>query len=263
MISAGIDVGAENTKVAIISEERILGWAVVPSGWDTQTSVRLAFNKALSKAGISANVVACTCATGMGGKHTGINAIYITDSKSNAQGALWLWPSARTVIDMGAEQSQAMILDDKGMILQYARNDQCAAGAGAFITGMASVMEMSLEELSQASLLSTNAIKINSTCTIFAESEIISLVNEGHDKNDIARAVCDAIASKASSLAHELNIIEDVVFIGGIAHNPLVSRLLKENIGHEIIIPEEPHIVAAVGAAVAGQGKQYQNKEQK
>jgi benzoyl-CoA reductase subunit D len=251
MISAGIDVGAENTKVAIIDEERILGWSVVPSGWDTQNSVRLAFNAALNKAGIAENAVTRTCATGIGGRHTGLNSIFVTDSTSNGRGAIWLWPSARTVIDMGAEQSQAMILDDKGIILRYARNDQCAAGAGAFITEMASVLEMSMKELSQSSLLSNNTLKINSTCTIFAESEVISLVNEGHDKNDIARAVCDSIASKAASLVQELNITKEVVFIGGIARNASVSKLLKEKIGREIIVPEEPRIVAAIGAAVA------------
>ena len=119
------------------------------------------------------------------------------------------------------------------------------------ITEMASVLEMSMKELSQSSLLSNNTLKINSTCTIFAESEVISLVNEGHYKNDIARAVCDAIASKAASLVQELNITEEVVFIGGIARNASVSKLLKEKIGREIIVPEEPRIVAAIGAAVA------------
>jgi (R)-2-hydroxyacyl-CoA dehydratese activating ATPase len=257
MISAGIDAGAENTKAAIVDGERLLAWAVLPSGSNTQAAVRIVFKEALEKARITENEVICTGSTGMGGRHTGLTSIYITDLTSNARGALWLWPSARTVIDMGAEQSQAMILDDKGIIIRYARNDQCAAGAGAFITEMASVLEMSMEELSQASLLSKNTLKINSTCTIFAESEVISLVNEGHDKNDIARAVCDTIASKGASLARELNITEDVVFIGGIAHNTSVSKLLKEKMGREIIVPKEPRIVAAIGAAIAARRKQY------
>jgi predicted CoA-substrate-specific enzyme activase len=192
----------------------------------------------------------------MGGRYTGIDSFYIIDSTCNARGAMWFRPSARTVIDMGAEQSQAMVLDDKGAILKYVRNDQCAAGAGAFITEMASVLEMNIEELSRASLLSKNVLKINSTCTIFAESEVISLVNEGHDKKDIARAVCDAIASKAASLAQELNIINDVVFIGGIAHNASVLKLLKEKIGHKIMVPKEPRIVTAIGAALAARVRQ-------
>lgn len=256
MLSAGIDVGAENTKVAIIEGKRLLACSAVPSGWDTQASVQHAFNEAAEKAGINQKTITSIGATGMGGKNIGFNAVYATDATCSAKGARWLYPSARTVIDIGAEQSQAMTIDDKGNILRYVRNDQCAAGAGAFITEMASVLELSIDDLARASLLSENKLTINSTCTIFAESEVISLVNESHYKNDIARAVCDAIAGRAASLVQELKIEKDIIFIGGVARNVSIAGLLRDKIGLDIIVPEEPRLVSAIGAALAARGKQ-------
>jgi benzoyl-CoA reductase subunit D len=256
MLSAGIDVGAETTKVVVMEKDRWLSFSAVTSGWDTQASVRLAFNEAAVKAGVNTETITRVGATGMGGKNVTLASVYTTDSSCSAKGALWLCPSARTVIDIGAEQSQAMTLDNKGTILRYVRNDQCAAGAGAFLTEMASVLGLSTADLSRASLLAEDRIMINSTCTIFAESEVISLVNEGHHKNDIARAVCDAIAGKAASLLQELIIEKDVIFIGGVARNASIAGLLRDKIGLDVIVPEDPHMITAIGAALAARARQ-------
>jgi predicted CoA-substrate-specific enzyme activase len=255
MLSVGIDVGAENTKVAVIEGDRLLAFSVVPSGWDTQASLQRAFNEAVEKAGVNSEAITRVGATGMGGKNVAFASVYATDSTCNARGVVWLFPGARTVIDIGAEQIQAMTLDDKGTILQCVRNDQCAAGVGAFITEMASVLELRTADLSQASLLSQNRLMINSTCTIFAESEVISLINEGFHKNDIARAVCDAITGKAASLVQELKIEKDIVFIGGVARNSSIRDLLAKKLGMDIIVPEEPCIITAIGAALTVRGK--------
>jgi predicted CoA-substrate-specific enzyme activase len=251
MLSAGIDVGAETTKAVVIEDRRVLAFSVVPSGWDTLASVRSAFDQALEKAGVEEKSITCIGTTGMGGKNTGLEALYFIDSTCSAKGAFWSFPGARTVIDIGAEQSQVMTLDGEGRIIQYVRNDQCAAGAGAFITEMASILELNIGDISQASLLSGNKITLNSTCTIFAESEVISLINEGHNKDDVARAVCDAIATKAASLLQELKIEKEIIFIGGVARNAIIADLLKSKIGQDIIVPEEPRVITAVGAARA------------
>jgi predicted CoA-substrate-specific enzyme activase len=255
MLSAGIDVGAETTKVVVIEDDLLRAFSAVPSGWDTQASLQRAFNEAVEKAGVNPEWITCIGATGMGGKNVALATVYATDSTCSARGALWLFPSVRTVIDMGAEQSQAMALDNKGNILKYVRNDQCAAGAGAFITEMASVLGLSTTDLSHASRLSEKKLRINSTCTIFAESEVISLLNEGANKNDVARAVCDAIAGKAASLLQELKIEKDIIFIGGVAHNANIAGLLKDKIGLDVIVPEEPRIITAIGAALTARGK--------
>lgn len=255
MLSAGIDIGAENTKVALVESACLLASSVVTGGSDMRASLQRALNEAANKAGVELSAIVYIGTTGMGGKNTGINAVYTTDSTCNAKGALWLYPSARTVIDIGAEQSQAMSLDNKGNILKYVRNDQCAAGAGAFITEMGSVLELGLEDLSAAARLAKNRLTLNNTCTIFAESEVISLVNEGHHKNDIAWAVCDAIASKAATLVCELKIEKDIIFIGGVARNTNVATLLRDKIGLDIIVPEEPRVITAIGAALAARDK--------
>lgn len=251
MLSAGIDIGAETTKVVVVDDKQVLAFNIVPSGWDTPSSVRTAFNQALKESRVEEKSITCIGTTGMGGKNTGLEAQYFTDSICNAKGAFWSFPRARTVIDIGAEQSQAMTLDSEGRIIQYARNDQCAAGAGAFITEMASILELSIGDISRAAFLSGNKTAINSTCTIFAESEVISLINEGCNKNDVARAVCNAIAIKAASLLQELKIETDIIFIGGVAQNMIVANSLKSKIGQEIIVPNEPRIITAVGAARA------------
>jgi predicted CoA-substrate-specific enzyme activase len=255
MLIAGIDAGAENTKVAIIGDDRLLACSVVPGGWDTQASLQHAFNEAVEKALVNPEKITSIGATGMGGKNIGLNAIYTADSTCSAKGALWLYPGARTVIDIGAEQSQAMTLDDMGNILQYVRNDQCAAGVGAFITEMASVLELNVADIAGAALLSDNRLTLNSTCTIFAESEVISLINEGSHKNDIARAVCDAIAGKAASLLQELKIKNSIIFIGGVARNASIVGALKDKIGQDIIVPDKPSVVTAIGAALAAHSK--------
>ncbi len=249
-------MGAETTKVVVIEGDRVLSFSAVPSGWDTQASLRLALREAVAKAGIDSGAITQIGATGMGKESVTLATVTATESTCSARGAAWLFPSARTGIDIGAEQSQAMTLDGEGTILRYIRNDQCAAGAGAFITEMASVLELNTSDISQASLLSENRITINSTCTIFAESEVISLINEGFHKNDIARAVCDAIAGKAASLLQELKIEKDIIFIGGVARNTSIVDLLSEKLGMAITVPEEPRMVTAIGAALTARSKQ-------
>jgi predicted CoA-substrate-specific enzyme activase len=256
MLSAGIDIGAENTKVAVIEGDHLLAYSVVPSGWDTQASLQNAFDEAVEKACLDPGKITHIGATGMGKESATQATVHTTESTCSARGAVWLFPGTRTVIDIGAEQSQAMVLDGEGRILQYVRNDQCAAGAGAFITEMASILELSAADISRASLLSKNKITLNSTCTIFAESEVISLINEGSHKDDIARAVCDAIAAKAASLLQELRIEKDILFIGGVARNPSIVDLLGQKLGLAVIVPEEPRIITAIGAALTARDKQ-------
>ena len=167
-----------------------------------------------------------------------------------------LFPGARTVIDIGAEQSQALNCDYRGKVLKYARNDSCAAGAGAFLSEMASILELDLGELSNQALNSNSNVKLNNTCTIFAESEVISLINEGTDKADIAQAVCDAIAARTVSLMHNIDIEEDLVFIGGVARIKAIATLLTSKLGLCVLVPEEPGLASAIGAALSAQPKQ-------
>ncbi len=253
MLSAGVDVGAENIKLVVIKDDRLLAYHVVRSGWDTKASLKQAFNVVAEKSGVAPETIKCIGATGMGREIVPLATVYSTDSTCNAAGAVWLIPSARTVIDIGAEQSQVLTCDSTGRVLEFARNENCAAGAGAFIEETATALEQEVTDIGQLSLTSKKEISLNSTCAIFAESEVISLINEGVDKADIARAICNAIAGKATALLQGISLKKDVIFIGGVARNIGVVDCLRKRLGTDVVVPEEPSIIGATGAALLAQ----------
>ncbi len=250
MISAGIDIGAENIKLAVIEEDRLRANVVVSSGWDTKTSLQNAFKCVEQEAGVNIESINLVGATGMGRESVSSATVYATDATCSARGIVWLFPSARTIIDIGAEQTQVFNHDSSGKILQYMRNDNCAAGAGAFIAEMASALEIAISELGKLSLSAKKELTLNSTCTVFAESEVVSLINEGVEIPDICRAVCNSIAGKVNSLLHGITIKNDIAFIGGVSRNAEIIESIGNTLKLEFIVPEEPRIVSAIGAAL-------------
>ncbi len=253
MLSAGIDIGAENIKSVVIKDDQLLAYSIVASGRDTNASLQRAFSEAAERSGLDSEAIKCVGATGMGRKSVSFATTHATDSKCSAKGAVWFIPSARTVIDIGAEQSQVLTCDSAGEVLEYVRNDSCAAGAGTFLEETASGLEVRIADMGELSLLSKREITINTTCVIFAESEVISLINEGANREDIVRGISDAIASKAASLLRAVNMEKDIVFIGGVARNIGIVHSLGNKLGLDVLVPEEPSIVTAVGAALIAQ----------
>jgi predicted CoA-substrate-specific enzyme activase len=253
MFSAGIDIGAENIKVAILNGDRLLAANTVPGNWDTKLSITSAYTEALSKAKIDRSAIVRIGATGTGRESVAMATTYVTDSTCSARGSLWQFPAARTVIDIGAEQSRVMTCNDAGQVLSYARNENCAAGAGAFIEEIASTLDLEVSDLAGLSIRSSKLITINSTCTVFAESEVISLLSEGVSKEDIARAVCDAIAGKIASLVQGIKVEKEVILIGGVAKNAGVVNSLSQKLNMNIKIANAPAEVTAVGAALIAQ----------
>lgn len=250
MLSAGIDVGNENIKVAILKDSRLLAASTIPGSWDTKFSLMSVYTEALSNAEVDRSAIACIGATGIGRKSVAIATSYVTDSLCSARGALWLFPATRTVIDIGAEQSRVMTCNAIGQVLSYARNENCAAGGGAFIEEMASTLDLKVSEIGSLALRSTKLININSTCTVFAESEVISLLNEGVAKEDIASAVCNAIAGKIAALVQGITVEKEVVFIGGVAKNAGVVSSLSQKLNLNIMVATGLAEVTAVGAAL-------------
>jgi benzoyl-CoA reductase subunit D len=174
----------------------------------------------------------------------------VSEVRAAAHGAIHFLPSARTVIDVGAEEGRAIRVNDKGRVLDFAINDRCAAGAGAFIEAMSYALEIPLEEMGALSLKSTVEVPINAQCVVFAESEVISLIHANTAKQDIARAVHDAIASRIGSMVRRVGIENDVVLIGGMANNVGFREALERNLKEGVVIPETPEYVCAVGAAL-------------
>lgn len=250
MVTAGIDCGAKYTKAVVLKDGKVVGKSIVSSGFDQRASAEESLEHALREAGIRREDVAHITATGTGMKACGINSDTVTEVSADAKGIIFLFPSCRTVIDVGAEEGRAIRCDEKGKVLDFAINEKCAAGAGSFTESMARALEVKIEEIGELSLKSTNAVPMNAQCAVFAESEVVSLLHAKTPKPDIARAVHDAIASRITSMVRRVGIERDVALVGGVARNVGFVKSLKEGLGMEILLPEDPEYISAVGAAV-------------
>ncbi len=253
MITAGIDVGAKTTKAVILEDGRVLGRSSrVLTGFDQGEAARQAIEEALAEAGLEMEAVERTVSTGAGAKAVNFADEDISDVKAASRGANHILPAARTVIDVGAEDGRGIRCDERGGIIDFAVNEKCAAGAGAFTEAMSRALEVPLEEMGALSLESKNAVPMNAQCAVFAESEVVSLIHAKTPKPDIVRAVHDAIASRVGSMVRRVGIEKDVVLIGGVAHNIGFVDAIKRGLQVEILVPDEPDFVSALGAALVG-----------
>ena len=250
MITAGIDAGAKTIKAVILRDGEWVGRAMVPAGFDTREAAEKAYNQALAASGIACNEVKTVIATGAGRKAVPFASDTVTEVGADARGVAGLFPSARTVIDVGAEEGRVIRIDEAGKVLDFAVNEKCAAGAGAFTEAMARALEVPLEELGEFSLKSTKAVPMNAQCTVFAESEVVTLVHAKTPKADIARAVHDAIADRVTSTVRRVGITKDVALIGGLARNVGFVKSLEEDLKLKLLIPSDPEFTGAFGAAL-------------
>lgn len=256
MITAGIDCGAKNTKTVIMRNGEIIGKGKVLTGFDQNRAILESFEAACRSAGISGDQVETLCGTGSG-KDSVKKAIpgtrdLVNEPKAMAKAARHFFPLCRTVADVGAEEGRAARLDENGNVLDFAVNEKCAAGAGAFIEAMSRALETDLSELGSMALKSDQEISMNAQCAIFAESEVVSLIHAKTKKEDISKAIHDAMADRIVSMIRKIGVDEDVVMLGGVAYNPGFVAAMKKQLGlGAIYIPEEPDFGMAVGAALA------------
>ena len=255
MITAGIDMGAKNIRVVILQDGKIIGKGEKLAGFDTNESGNAAFQMALDQAGITFDQIERTFATGSGRKTAPHADDEITEVGAAAKGALTLVPKARTVIDVGAEEGRAIKTDEAGKVLDFAINEKCAAGSGAFTEAMARALEVSLEEFGKLSLKSTKTIPMNAQCAVFAESEVVSLVHAKTSKEDISRAVHDAIADRIISMVRRVGVNPEVALIGAVSRNVGFVASLSRGLEREVIIPPNAEYVGALGAAIAAAGQ--------
>ena len=251
MLTAGIDIGAENTKVVILKEDKeIVGRGLTITGFDQRASAEEAVKQALSQAGLSLSDIKSFTATGSGKRVAPYATQEISEISADTKGAFFLFPSARTIIDVGGEEGRAIKCDAKGAVKDFAINEKCAAGAGAFTKAMARALEVSLEEFAKVALKSTKTIPINAQCCVFAESEVVSLIHAKTPPEDISRSIHDSIADRIASMVRRVGMEKDVVLIGGVARNEGFAQSLKKSLEVDILIPEEPEYVSALGAAL-------------
>lgn len=250
MITAGVDCGAKTVKVVVINDGRVVGKSLVMAGVDTRAAAEQAYDEALRQAGLTRSHVQKVCATGSGRLQAGFHTQEVTVVSADASGAVHLLPGARTVIDVGAEEARAIRVDDSGKVVDFAINDKCAAGAGAFVEAMARALEVELEEIGALSLQSSRSVPMNAQCVVFAESELVSLVHAKTPKPDMARAIHDAIADRIVSMVRRVGLEPEVVLIGGLARNAGFVHSLSRGLGVEVRLPQDPEFVGALGAAM-------------
>ena len=251
MIVAGIDVGGKNLHIILKKEGQILEKASGPAGIKKAEAVEQLYDEILKKAGITRNDVGRVMATGSSAKRVAFADGSIPDAAADARGVNKLVPSARTVIDVGAEEGRAIKISPEGKVLDFAINDKCAAGTGTFVEAMSRALEVSVNEMSKIALQSTQTLSTNAQCAVFGESEVVSLIHQKTPKPDIARAVMNAIAGRVASVARIVGLEKDVVMVGGMAKNAGFVDSLKKSIDMNIIVPEDPDFVGALGAAEA------------
>jgi benzoyl-CoA reductase subunit D len=250
MATAGVDVGTQTVKVVIFSEGKVTGRAKVFSGFDPAKSAKEAMNAALNDAKLSLFDLKHVTATGSGMELAPNCNSTISMMGADAKAGVRLFPKARTIIDIGAEEARAVRCDDKGIMVDFVVNERCAAGAGAFIEAMARALELSMEEMGPLSLKAERASTINASCVIFGESDVVTLIHRQESKPEIARAVFDAMADRVSSMVRRLGVNPEVVLVGGVAKDVGFVASLKRKLGVDLSIPEYPEFAGALGAAL-------------
>ena len=251
MITAGIDCGAKNIQAIIMQKGQIIGKAILVAGYEQERAAKDALAQAANDAGISTDDIQNIFATGSGRQSLNVADDTVSEIKAMAKGAHFFFPNARTVIDMGAEEGRAAQIDEQGNVVDFAINEKCAAGAGAFIEGMARALDVTVEEMGPLCLQSDKKIPMNAQCVIFAESDVVNLIHAKTEKPEISKAIHDAIASRIASIIRRIGVNEDIVLLGGVGYNPgFIAALQKELKVETIFIPDEPEYGAAVGAAV-------------
>jgi len=250
VITAGIDLGTQSVKVVILKDGAILSRGQAFSGFDPAKAAEQAVGEALKKSKLSLADVNHVTATGSGMDMAPYANSTISMMGADAKVGVYLFPKARTIIDVGAEEARAVKCDEKGIMIDFVVNERCAAGAGIFIEAMARALEVKLEEMGPLSLKAERASPINATCVIFGESDVVTLIHRQESKPEIARAIFDAMADRVSSMVYRLGVNPDVVLVGGVAKDVGFVASLKRKLGIDVLIPEHPEFAGALGAAL-------------
>lgn len=249
--AAGVDVGSTQTKAIILDENRkIVGRALINTGAYVTQAAERAFREAAANAGITPEQVSYVVGTGYGRYKVTFGNAQITEISCHARGANLLFPKTRTVIDMGGQDAKGIRVDENGAVKDFVMNDKCAAGTGRFLEVMAERLGVELGDLGRLSLDAQGEVEISSVCTVFAESEVVSLIAKNHPRNEIIRGLHKAIVGRVYAMARALGVQGAVTMTGGVAKNAGVVALMEARLGQPIHVPAEPQIVGALGAAL-------------
>lgn len=259
----GLDIGSVNAKCVILKNDQVVGYSLVPTRISAERSGVTALEKALEMAKLSASEIQSLVATGYGRVSVPFADKTITEITCHARGAYAMNPNTRTIIDMGGQDCKAIRLDEDGNVVDFAMNDKCAAGTGRFLEVMAKAFDIELEELGPLSLKATEMVSMSSTCTVFAESEVISLMARGENPANILSGVHYAVANRIAGMFARVGIEDEVFFTGGVAKNVGMRKSLEEKFGKKIVLSKgDPQLAGAFGAALFAQDMGVQKHPQ-
>lgn len=250
MYTMGIDVGSASSKVVILEDGKDIVAAEVVQVGTGSTGPQRALDSALSKSGLTLEDMTKIVATGYGRFALEEAHKQFSEISCHAKGIFFLVPTARTIIDIGGQDAKAIKLDNRGGVKQFFMNDKCAAGTGRFLDVMSRVLEVELSEMAEYDSRATDPATVSSTCTVFAESEVISQLSKGVAKENIIAGVHQSVASKACGLAYRGGVEDDVVMCGGVAQNAGVVRAISRELKRPVIVAPNPQITGALGAAL-------------
>ncbi|TFH43696.1 MAG: 2-hydroxyglutaryl-CoA dehydratase [Chrysiogenales bacterium] len=250
MLSLGIDIGSITTKAAIMNGGELLGTRVGFTGYNIGKAWRHVTEELLEDLGLGFSAMEKIISTGYG--RNGVDEAHkaVTEITCHAAGVHFCAPHIRSIIDIGGQDSKSIVMDDSGRVKDFAMNDKCAAGTGRFLEVMARALQVDLEEFGDISLQAENPGKISSLCTVFAESEVISLISKGEGRDNIIAGIHESIATRVAAMASRVGVREPIMMTGGVAKNIGVVRAMEKKLGMTIEVSDFAQVMGAIGAAV-------------
>jgi predicted CoA-substrate-specific enzyme activase len=249
--AAGVDVGSTQTKAVVINEAmNIAGRALIDTGANVTMAAERAFQEALQNARVREEEVEYVVGTGYGRYRVTFGNTQVTEISCHGRGAVHMFPGTRTVIDMGGQDTKAIRVGPSGDIVDFCMNDKCAAGTGRFLGAAASALDIPLDQLGPIALRAERPVQISTTCTVFAESEVLSWLGKGKKIEDILQGVHQSIASRSVGLVRRVGITEQVTFTGGVARNIGMIAALEKRLGTRLNVSDDSHFMGALGAAL-------------
>jgi len=249
--AAGVDVGSTQTKAVIINEDRkIVSRSLIDTGANVVLAAESSFNDALKQGSVREEEVEYVIGTGYGRYRVTFGNTQVTEISCHGRGAVHMFPKTQTVVDMGGQDTKAIRVSPTGEIIDFCMNDKCAAGTGRFLGAAAAALDIPLDDLGSTALRHQKPVRISTTCTVFAESEVLSWLGRGKKIEDILWGVHQSIAARSAGLLRRVGIEDEVTFTGGVTKNSAMIQALQDKVGKPLNVSDDSHYMGALGAAL-------------
>lgn len=253
MLTIGIDVGSITAKAAVVRDGVVISDKLILTGYNARHAGEQVFETIIDDLGITASSIEKIISTGYGRNSVTIADKAVTEITCHAKGAHHLNPAVRSVIDIGGQDSKAIAVDETGSVIDFAMNDKCAAGTGRFLEVMARALEVDIDNFGQFSIKADQPAKISSLCTVFAESEVISLISKGEKRENIIAGIHESIAARVVAMANRTGLKAPIMMTGGVAKNIGVVKALEKKLGQPLDVSPQSQVTGAIGAALLAQ----------